>query len=475
MSNIELENVDSLDLNDPLKEERSDSLASIKIEEIKEDQLDYGEDYQEKTCSMKEGSIQAGAFSMVGMCVGTGAFSLGLRCTQVGCFWFIIFLIIGGIASYWTLSILIEAGKKVKAEEYSTAVKQILGKPFGYILDIIMVLFQLIIIIQMDVIVYSLIGRVYYENFANKENISKDFETFEKEVWDLNYIKYPIVFGFTLLISPLCILKDITKMRFASLFGICALSYTILVVVIQSPWFFKNYLDNYKEDDPETHANWFDISKSFESDVSFFAVISAIYSVFTCHNSAFPIYKTLKFNTPRRIKNLFKRAIGMLLVINLFLSICGFMTTPLKPKSLIIFRVSIFDNDIFMTIAKVSLALALYLAIPANYNSFRASFFMLVFCSDKIDIVRNIIVTYSVLFLCAFISCIMKDILTYLNIIGGFFCSTLSFLIPGILTVLSSGEKITSMKSVFTLIICGIMTLIGFIATIQTIIDMFSS
>ena len=52
MSNIELENVDSLDLNDPLKEERSDSLASIKIEEIKEDQLDYGEDYQEKTCSM---------------------------------------------------------------------------------------------------------------------------------------------------------------------------------------------------------------------------------------------------------------------------------------------------------------------------------------------------------------------------------------------------------------------------------------
>jgi len=322
-----------------LKEERSDSLASIKIEEIKEDQLDYGEDYQEKTCSMKEGSIQAGAFSMVGMCVGTGAFSLGLRCTQVGCFWFIIFLFIGGIASYWTLSILIEAGKKVKAEEYSTAVKQILGKPFGYILDIIMVLFQLIIIIQMDVIVYSLIGRVYYENFANKENISKDFETFEKEVWDLNYIKYPIVFGFTLLISPLCILKDITKMRFVSLFGICALSYTILVVVIQSPWFFKNYLDNYKEDDPETHANWFDISKSFESDVSFFAVISAIYSVFTCHNSAFPIYKTLKFNTPRRIKNLFKRAIGMLLVINLFLSICGFMTTPLKPKSLIIFNI----------------------------------------------------------------------------------------------------------------------------------------
>jgi len=475
MSNIELENVDNVGLNDPLNDERSESLASIKIEEVKEDNLNYGEDYQEKTCTMKEGSIQAGAFSMVGMCVGTGAFSLGLRCTQIGCFWFIIFLILGGIASYWTLSILVEAGKKVKAEEYSTAVKQILGKPFGYILDIIMILFQLIIIIQMDVIVYSIIGRVYYENFADKENKSIDFETFEKEVWDLNYIKYPIVFGFTLLISPICILKDITKMRFASLFGICALSYTILVIVIESPWFFKNYLDNYKEEDPETHANWFDISKSFQSDVSFFAVISAIFCVFTCHNSAFPIYKTLKYNTPRRINNLFKRAIGMLLVINFFLSICGFMTSPLNPKSLIIFRVSIFDNDIFMTIAKVSLAVALYLSIPANYNSFRTSFFMLAFCSDKIDIVRNIIVTYSVLIICAFISCIYKDILSYLNIIGGFFCSTLSFLIPGLLTVLSSDEKITSKKNLFTIIICGIMTLIGFIATIQTIIDMFFS
>ena len=40
------------------------------------------------------------------------------------------------------------------------------------------------------------------------------------------------------------------------------------------------------------------------------------------------------------------------------------MTAPLKPESLIIFRESVFDNDIFMTIAKIALALDLFLSLP---------------------------------------------------------------------------------------------------------------
>ena len=59
----------------------------------------------------------------------------------------------------------------------------------------------------------------------------------------------------TLLILPVCLMKDISKMRFVSMFGICALIYSILVVVIGSPWYLKYYLDNYNEDDQKTHEN----------------------------------------------------------------------------------------------------------------------------------------------------------------------------------------------------------------------------
>ena len=44
------------------------------------------------------------------------------------------------------------------------------------------------------------------------------------------------------------------------------------------------------------------------------------------------------------------------------------MTAPTNPKSLIIYRESVFDNVIFMTIAKIALGLDLFLSLPANYN-----------------------------------------------------------------------------------------------------------
>ena len=49
----------------------------------------------------------------------------------------------------------------------------------------------------------------------------------------------------------------------------------------------------------------------------------------------------------------------------------------------------IFGNDIFMTIAKI--------CIPAYYNSFRTSFFILVFNKDITDKIRNfLLVNYQI-------------------------------------------------------------------------------
>jgi hypothetical protein len=94
------------------------------------------------------------------------------------------------------------------------------------------------VIIQFDVIIYSLIGRIIYYYFYDTKY--ENFGKYEEAIWQKNYyIKCSIMFGLTLLIFPVCLLKDISKMRFASMFGICALIYSILVVVIESPFFSK--------------------------------------------------------------------------------------------------------------------------------------------------------------------------------------------------------------------------------------------
>ena len=121
----------------------------------------------------------------------------------------------------------------------------------------------------------------------------------------------------------MCLLKDISKMRFASMFGIVAYIYCISVIVIDSPWFLKHYLKNYKEDDPSTHANFYNIkpvpisqaywkSKSFPQRKSFETVEykgDSVYSVLLKKISITPIQSgkitidPMDFHVIRKITN----------------------------------------------------------------------------------------------------------------------------------------------------------------------------
>ena len=263
--------------------------------------------YEESTCSMKEGSILGGVFALSSLALGTGAFSIPIRCTQIGLFWYVIFIIIGATAAYWTLTGFIKAARNFKGkefEDYSLAVKGIVGSQAGIFIDVIIVFYAFGVFVQYQVIIYSLIGRTIYEFFADQDKYPK-FKDYEEDVWDSAKIKFPIMFGTTLLVTPLCLLKDISKMRFASTFAVCALIYCILVVVIQTPWFFKDYLDKYDKDDSDTHANWFDITKGFTSKLNFFTGIATVFFCYTCHPGAFPVFKTLKNHTEKRINTVF--------------------------------------------------------------------------------------------------------------------------------------------------------------------------
>lgn len=125
-----------------------------------------------------------------------------------------------------------------------------------------------------------------------------------------------------------------------------------------------------------------------------------------------------------------------------------------------------------MNIAKISLALDLYLSIPANYNSLRASFFLLFFKTDKIDNGRNIIVTLPILLIATFIGVVFNDILSYISLLGGFCSSAICLLIPCFLMVRTSKQAIYSPRNIFRILVLGALCFIGFTAGILTIIGM---
>ena len=457
--------------NKETKEDENEFLPKGDLEDlvINEDKLEEEEKFEEKKCSMKEGSLLGGIFALSSIALGPGAFSLPIRCTQLGLVWFIVFLIIAAFVTYWSMSGLIKAARKVRGEDYSPSVKALVGKPFAIFIDLTIILYLIGVFIQYQVIIYSLIGRTVYE-FLGDKNKYENFEIYEEKVWDAAHLKYPIMFGIITLVMPLCLLKNISKMRFASLFGICAYIYCILVIIIQCPWFLKHYLDNYKKYDPSTHANWYNLANGFTKELYFFTGIATVFFAYECHTGAFPVYKNLKNHTEERINKLYFRSLCLDFAVYILISISGFITAPLNPKSLIIFRENlVFKNDIFMIIAKIALACNLFLSLPANYAGYRCSFFIFFFGTDEIDNKRNIIVTVCSLLISTLIGAVYKNILNYISFLGGFCCSIINFLIPGAMIIRGSGEKLSSPKNIMTFIAFATLTTLGFLGGIQTI------
>lgn len=418
---------------------------------------------------MEEGSIRGGIFGLSSLALGTGCLALPIRATQFGCVWYLLAVVFGSYASFWTLRGMIRAARTVGGEDYSVSVKKIVGKGPGLMIDLVIMIYLFGVLIQYQVIVYSLLGRTYYDFFVGKEEY-ENFDIFEKNVWDTNKVKFPIMFIIVGIIMPLCLLKNISKMRFASMFAICALIYSILVVIIESPWFWAHYNEyEYIENDKETYPNWFGIKKSFGSELNFFSCISTVFFTYSCHPGAFPIYKTLKSNSDERINKVFFRSILLDLIIYIFVTFCGFITAPLRPQSLIIFRESIWEHDYFMQIARVAVALELFLCLPANYAPLRNSFLLVFFGNDELSNKINYLITIPILLTSTLVGALYKDILSYISLLGGFCSSLMCFLVPGSMILQTNKKPLCSFRNIMTIIVVVTLCSIGFLAGIQTI------
>ena len=259
-----------------------ENVVNIKIKQIvsserninKEKEILSNEENKKQTSkgqeTVKSNTISGAIFAMTALSIGTGCLTFTKKIIQFGFVWFGVTLILGGIATYWTLSGLIRAARKRGDSEYSSIVKKELGSFPAMLVDVMTCLYSWGLIITYEIIMNTLVGRVIYVFFKDDEPIYPTFGIYEDKVWDKLKIKAIVLGTINIVLIPLCILKDISKMKFFSLFGIISLFYTIFVLVIQSYFYWNHYLDNvYVKDDSSTHANWYDITKAFNGNLDF--------------------------------------------------------------------------------------------------------------------------------------------------------------------------------------------------------------
>jgi amino acid permease len=338
------------------------------------------------------------------------------------------------------------------------------GKILSLIYDIIVILYSFGVLILFNCIIFSNLGEALYGIYYYVQ-----YDTLQKflnnSFWNEWYIKVLLPYASSIIIVyPMCLIKDVSKLRIISLIGVINIIGLIIIVIYQS----KDYI---KKENIENNINYFDIKKGFQGDFDTLHFISCIFYASCFHIGCVPVINTLTNNVQRRIEKAIRRTILIDIFFYLVIAVVGYLSCPIDTPSLIIQRPTIkpHDSDIVMGIGKIGFVFTFFTKLPNTYSSLRITLFDKIWGTTEITDTKNYIVTFIVIIVCVTCSILYSDISSYIKIMGGLFSTLVGFLFPSLLIIKSNGKKIYHWENILTLSFFIILTLIGFISSVFTI------
>ena len=424
----------------------------------------------------KKSTIISAGLLMTNACLGTTIFTFALKAKTFGLVWFLLAVVLVGIINYWTIMAGAKASSKYNEDDYSELTEKILGKKARFILNCILVLYSYACMMCFLALLFPLFGRFIQNIVYNKRY--ETYDDFLDDKWGKLYIKVPFYIGTSLAISLMCLIDDINKLSFSSYIGVGAMIYTLLVITVQCHSYYQYYKKHfYLKNVESTHPNWTNLGDAFKKDLDFFKGMANLFCAYACHPNIFPVYAGFKEDKGDRKEGLRKMSLGTIFatvlttVLHILSVVCSFLTDPLTPEDLIIYRKSKDGGkDIFMAIAKLAVFVSLIFTLPSYYFTLRlcvSNSFM----HGKITTKFNTIFTFCSVFGCSVIAIIYDKILNYLSYIGGFISVFICYLIPVLLYIKSHGKPMIYWKNLIQLIFALILCVIGVTAGILTIID----
>ena len=203
--------------------------------------------------------------------------------------------ILGMLASLWSLRMLIRAAKCVKAKNFMELCNKTNGKWLAYLLEV-----SRIVYLTGCIIIYQLMGIIYIYLYILYLQIARDLanETLHEFGVHMLWLERPSIMNLHLIIIallimyPLCLMKDLNSLSLFSLFSLITIGYTILVIVIEMPFYFSQY---YKK---RLIEYW--VVNLETADAVSFTVFA-----FACQPSFFNIYSELRNPKGSRIRKVY--------------------------------------------------------------------------------------------------------------------------------------------------------------------------
>ena len=192
-----------------------------------------------------------------------------------------LLMITGALSALWSMHLFIQVAQNVNSRELIEVCRKSAGN-FIAILYSAAVIFDIAgMIILYQIVGYETINLLLIEFGASKETVLGEYKTL------INILEN--IFVAIFILFPMCIMKDMSSFRYASLLSLITIGYTILLVIIEFPFF---WMEKYK---PGAIQWGFDIS------MNTFDAFSFAFFAFICQITFFNVYDELQNNIQRRI------------------------------------------------------------------------------------------------------------------------------------------------------------------------------
>lgn len=331
------------------------------------------------------GSIKASVFTLIVSIVGAGMLSLPFALQQSGLLIGIFLFIIGAVASYFSLRIIVVSASYSGRSTYGTIAYALLGSRASVFIQIVLLLNMWGTIIGYLVASSSMIhdairisaARSHDDSVGNDDNqpyFMKDLSN----TW--------IMISMTvLLVVPLSLFRTLGALRYSSVIAVCCTLYLIGFLIIT---YLRFCVDEVTVYSPTNSANphkvecaWKGSSKTNQniyaatSFKGILTTVSIVIFAFTCHPNVLPVYLELQRPTETRMvdKVIFRALLGALLlylVVSVFAYLIFFDQLEDSNGN---FLLNDFQDGIGVILGDIFMSIYIVLAIPIMVNACRTS------------------------------------------------------------------------------------------------------
>lgn len=227
------------------------------------------------------------------------------------------------------------------------------------------------------------------------------------------------------VLGPLSLGRDMGSFKNLAIVSLSCLILTILVVVIELPFYDTLYQSNYSSDCLQVTNVCY--------SAQFFNGAGIILFAYTNQCNVLPVYQELVNPVKYRLMKIIRRSLLLIYTLYILMSLAGYFSTLNNTPEIVLSReppTEEWTTDWLQTIASILVISTMVTNIVMNYIPFRNSLYFMTTGKENFSTKFNIICTVCFQVACCSVSIVFPNVSNVLAIFGGIASVNIVYIIP---------------------------------------------